>query len=128
MTLIVQTTAAAQAPLQTDLLRNSVHRLQGYDRVITGAILGGSTAVGDTQVALFVSDVQVAELVNLQGAGQPLTGYAMFPVDAFVPAGSELRALVTKAPTGNPITIYIEIDESGASGGGMMDDGGIVLV
>ena len=125
MTLIVQSTAAAQAPLQTDLLRNSVHRLQGYDRVITGAILGGSAATGDTQVALFVSDVQVAELVNLYQ--QPLSGYAMFPVDAFVPAGAELRAIVTKAPTTNPIIIYIEIDESGG-GGGMMDDGGVVVI
>lgn len=121
MTLIAQSTAASDAPLQTDLLVNSVHRLQGYDRVITGAILGGSTAVGDTKVALFVSDVQVAELLNIAN-DSPLTGYTMFPVDAFVPAGAELRAIVTDAPATNAINLYIEIDESPAAGGDGMGE------
>lgn len=114
MTLIVQTAAAADAPLQTDLLRNSIHRLASEDREITGAILGGSTAAGDTKIQLFVGDVQVAELVNIlltgNGAGT-LTGYTLFPIDAIVPGGAELRAIVSDAPTGNPVTLYIEIDE-----------------
>ena len=118
MTLIAVSSAAASAPLQTDLLRDSVHRLQGYDRMITGAILGGSSTAGDTKIALFVSDVQVAELLNLSN-DQPLSGYAMFPVDAFVPGGAEMRAIVTDAPTTNPINLYIEVDESGGAGGGM---------
>ena len=124
MTLIAVSAAAADAPLQTDLLRDSVHRLQGYDRMITGAIMGGSSAVGDTKIALFVSDVQVAELLNLSN-DQPLSGYTMFPVDAFVPAGAEMRAIVTDAPSANPVNLYIEVDESPDMGG---SDDGVMLI
>jgi len=115
MTLIAQTSAASDAPLQTDLLRNSVHRLQGVPRMITGAALGGSAAAGDTKVAIFVSDMQVAEIVNLSDAAP--SGYQMFPVDAFVPSGSEIRAIITDAPSTNPITLYLEVDETDAMGG-----------
>lgn len=106
--LITQSTAAAQAPLQTDLLRNSIHRQSGADRIITGAAIGGSAAAGDCAVDLYVSDINIATLYNFSTLP---SFYQMYPADAYVPAGSEIRAVVIDAPQTNPLLLVIQIDD-----------------
>lgn len=115
MTLI-QERSAANAAVQTDLLVNSVHRLSGQNRMITGGALCSPTAAanpGTGIVNIFVADVLVATLVNNKD-GAPLA-YEMFPIGAYVPAGSELRAIVTEAAGGsNVLLLALEIDEVGS--------------
>lgn len=115
MTLITQAAAASEATLQTDLLRNSVHRLAGYDRVITGVAFSGSDAAGDAAVEVYVSDVLVGTFYNFKegstGSGGPASAYQMYPTDAYVPAGSEIRATVIDAPATNPVLLVMELDE-----------------
>ncbi len=111
MPLITQQASAAVAVIQYDLLVNSIHRLSSMDREITGAGLTGSAAKGDTQVDLYVSEVNIASLKNSDTGAGGLTGLQLYPIDADVPAGAELRAVVVEAPASNPITLIIEIDD-----------------
>lgn len=130
----------------TDLLRNSVHRLSPEDRLITGAyiqVLAQNTANGigasaNANVALFVSDVLVADIwahahaavqPNLAPAAtgaldnqalvsQPAEGYNLYPVEAYVPAGSEIRAIVNStsltAADSLSIIVTIQLDQEDA--------------
>jgi len=114
--LIQVTSTLAQSPIGSDLLRNSVFRLSDADRAVTGAYLqqtGSPTMRGAIQ--LFVSDILIADLQANDDAAQ---GLQMFPIDAPVYSGSELRALVTSPITGGDAMILtIQIDE-------MMEDEG----
>ena len=110
--------AAAEATAQTDLLRNSIHRLSNNDRVVVYAGLGGGSAAGDTEVELYVGDISVATLLNL--ATTPITGYQALPVDAYLPAGVELRAIVrTAVPSGQTGYLFLELDDVYAEDQGM---------
>lgn len=109
-TIITIKTAAAQAGAQTDLLRNSIHRLKSNDRNVMNIALSGGTAAGDTGGSLFVGDQNVADLTNLNTT--PPTGYELIPLDAYLPGGTELRFIITDAPPSNT-TVYLvlEIDD-----------------
>ncbi len=104
-------TPVANAPVNYDLLNSSIHRLSGYDREITGGWLyymGGTNTVAG-QVDVYVSDVNVATLI---GASTVAGGLNLIPIDADVPAGSEIRAIVTTATTGSTsIVMTLQIDE-----------------
>lgn len=107
MTLISQSFTATGAPDTTDLLLNSVHRLAPVDREVTGAGLQASNT--QLYVDLFASDV----LIGRFHGQTAVTGVqTTFPVDALVPQGAELRAIVGGQP-GTAIggIIYIQIDD-----------------
>ena len=91
--------ATAYPPLQTDLLRNSVFRLSDIDREVTGAFVQAinSTNNNTGRVSLYVSDVLIA---NIDGQTLPADGLKLFPVDAVIPGGSELRAIVEEQVKG----------------------------
>lgn len=97
---------------QQDLLANSIHRLSGYDREITGAWLQytGSSITNGGAVDLYVGDVNLATLIG-QSAGAG--GLNLIPVDGDVPGGNELRAIVTVPPAGSSpgLVISMQIDE-----------------
>lgn len=122
MTLITQTVPAETAA-QTDLLRNSVHRLSSLDRMVNGSqfVQTSGTLTANTIVQLFVADVLIGEVVATTQAGA-LSGYALYPVDAEVPAGAELRAILqTAIPASSTAILLIEIDEL------MDDDQGAIM-
>lgn len=122
-TIINLKTAAAQAGAQTDLLVNSLHRLSNNDRVVVYAGIGGGTAAGDTEVQLYVGDVNVATLINLNTT--PITGYEALPLDAYLPAGVELRARVTDPPPSNTtLFLFLEIDDVLEDAGMGMEEAG----
>lgn len=105
--LIQISSTAANSAIQTDLLRNSIHRLSSQDRAITGAYLQAtSTAVTGS---LFVADVSVADLVAQSSAPQ---GLQLFPVDSMIPGGDELRFIINSQDS-TPVatTITVQIDE-----------------
>lgn len=127
----------------TDLLRNSVHRLSPDDRLITGAYIqvlaqnsgGGVGPSANANVALFVSDVLVADIWAHAHAGvfpnsfpaatgaldnqflvsMPAEGYNLYPVEAYVPAGSEIRAIVNSTSLSSSdslsVVVTIQLDE-----------------
>lgn len=107
--------------VQTDLLRNSVHRLSPEDRFITGAYMQAISTASQTSmvasVALFVSDILVADLVYDSGTQSSGTldsgkaeGYNLFPVESFCPAGSEIRAIVNTGSNLDTVIITIQLD------------------
>ena len=97
---------AANSAIQTDLLRNSIHRLSSYDRYITGAFFAASDPA--VTGSLFVGDVSVADLVANATAA---LGLNMFPVDSEIPAGEELRFIInSQAATAVPTVITVQID------------------
>ena len=101
------------AAAQDDLLRNSVFRLADEDREITGAYVetqGSSTLTNKGRVSLFIGTELAANLDGQQNAAQ---GLQLFPIDAIIPGGAELRAIVDIAPAGGTTTttVTIQIDE-----------------
>ena len=107
--MLIQIQSANGVAAQTDLLASSIHRLSSYDRVITGAWLEktGSSATG--AIDLYVGDVNVA---SLAGSTTAATGYGLFPVDAELPAGAELRAITTTgAVSAGALIITIQLDD-----------------
>lgn len=110
MPLITQKASSTVAVAQYDMLVNSIHRLSSNTRYIRGAGLGGSTAAGDCSVDLYVADVNVASLTNVVTTSGGPTGYELFPIGVYVPAGAELRAIVTDAAEAT-VVLTIELDD-----------------
>lgn len=111
ITQIASTTEAAQA--QLDLLRNSIHRLAGSDRIINGAAIAGGSAAGAILVEIYVGDVNVATLANQSTTLQVPRGYELYPLEAVVPGGAELRAIIAKPDAGTAVglVLVIELDD-----------------
>lgn len=105
------TAVETQPAVGTDLLRNSVFRLSDEDREITGAFLGEAAAEGTATVraSLYVSDIVVADLIY---GGQTPEGYQLFPVDAEVPGGSEIRCIITTGASGAvAVSLVLQVDQ-----------------
>lgn len=96
------------AQVGADLLINSIHRLQGYDRDLEGLGLAALAEAGSGALQFFVGDVLVATLYA-QGTTAP-QGYELVPVDAVVPAGSELRAIVREAFSASSTGVILVIE------------------
>lgn len=105
--LAEQSVAAATAVVGYDLLTNDPLRQSEATRRIRKAGLAGSAAALDTKVELKVGNTTVATLFNVS-TGAVLTDAHMRGVGARVPAGVEVRAVVTDAPATNPINIVVE--------------------
>lgn len=99
--------AAATAVTDYDLMQDERQQVVSYDRVLTGLMLTGSAAAGDTVIRLFVEDVMIGEYANTStGEGtidadlQPLENIA-------VPGGSKIHAIVVDPPSTNPIILKL---------------------
>lgn len=80
---------------------------------MTGAQLvqTSGTLTANTICQLYVADVLIGEVVATNDTGA-LSGYALYPVDAEVPAGAELRAILqTSIPALATAILLVEIDE-----------------
>lgn len=111
MTLIAQPSGTTVA-VNDDLLINSVHRLSSEDREISGAGYqnAGTGYPGIVFVDLFASDVLIGRFYAQSAVSGVQT---LFPVDAFLPSGTELRGIVGGTIPGSQIggVLYIQIDE-----------------
>lgn len=104
--------AAATAVVGYDLLKDERQQVVSYDREIWGLMLTGSAAAGDCTVDLYIEDVYVGTYANTStGEGQINTD--LQPIsDLYVPAGSKIHAIVSDAPSTNPIILKLFWDEA----------------
>jgi len=97
--------AAASAPIDTDILKDSEIRSKMAGRRIRKVGLAGSAAAGDTKVELKRGGTTIAILYNTS------TGFPkhddMFEPNEAVPTGEELHAIVRDAPATNPINLTV---------------------
>ncbi len=101
--------AAATAVVGFDLMRDQEVSVSGGDRVITGAAIMGSAAAQDTEVHLKVGLVTVSKLLN-RTTGAPNMDDVV-PLEAVVPAGDRIAAVVVDAPATNPINMKLMYEE-----------------
>jgi hypothetical protein len=101
--------AAATAVVGYDLAAGTIWQQIGEDRALNGFALKGSGAANDTKVDLFIDTVKVGEFYNGN------TGFPnmddLIPLDAFVPANSQIHIYVTDAPATNPINAMISWED-----------------
>lgn len=102
--------AAATAIVGYDLLQAQVFARSPNDRIITGIGVKGSAAAGDTVVDLYVDETRIGTFSNIS-TGVPNNDDLMALEDLFVPAGAQLRCIVTDAPATNPINILISLED-----------------
>lgn len=101
--------AAATAVLGYDLLQSNINNLATSPRMLTRAGLAGSATALDSAVDLMVGRIVVATLYNV-ATGAVLTDAHMRDINALVPGGEQVRAVVTDAPATNPLNIVVEFD------------------
>jgi len=98
--------AAASAPVDTDLLRDSEIRSRPNTRRLKKSGFTGSAAAGDTKVELKAGSNTLAILYNTN-TGYPKADADMMEINELVPANVELHAIVRDAPATNPINLSI---------------------
>jgi len=119
--IIYQSVAAATAVVGHDLLLSEVHRTSQRPRALRKIEYLGSAAVGDTSIDLFIGAQFIARLPNV-ATGLAFKNLDMFEVNALVPAGVEMRALVVDAPATNPVAVMLIMEDlpSGGMGGNVV--------
>jgi len=101
--------AAASAGIGIDILSGEVWARSPRNRVLNGVSLTGSAAAGDTEVDLYIDTVLISNFFNnALGFGNIDD---LLPQNAVVPAGAQLRMLVTDAPTTNPINAILGLED-----------------
>lgn len=108
MALFVVQRAAANAPVGSDLISGETWRISNAPRRLTGVMLTGSAAAGDTKVSLFAGNLRIGEFYN-SAMGSPQALRDTFRVAAIIPGGMPLVAQVDDAPATNPIYLGVEI-------------------
>lgn len=121
MAFVYEKLAAKDAVSQRDMMLNSVFRQSPRNRMIRDALVAGSASSGDAEVTLYIGEKLVARLPNgVSGASPDIKGLDFFPIGAMVPAGAEIRAIITDAAATNPLAIVMNIDDVGGGGGESM--------
>ncbi len=95
--------AAATAVVGYDILQDVKWKRENYNRVLIGIGFGGSAAVGDTALDLFINGIKVGEFVNLVLLW-PSKDYIL-PTRIPVPANALMECKVTDGATTNPINV-----------------------
>lgn len=114
MALVFEKLAASQATAQTDMMLNSVFRQSPRTRVIQDVYLVGSSNAADAEVTLYVGEKILARVPNAIGGANPgIKGLDFFPLGALVPAGAEIRAIITVAAATNPLILVMNIADTG---------------
>lgn len=104
------TIAAATAVLDYDLVQAKRTRQAPNDRALTGLALGGSAAVGDCAVDVFIDTAYVGRFYNTR-TGFPNNDDLLVMDNLYWPAGGILTAVVVDAPATSPMNfMYSWID------------------
>jgi len=103
--------AAATAVVGYDLFVNQVFARAPNDRIITGVGVKGSAAALDTLVDLYVDETRIAGGLANISTGVPNNDDIMSMEDLYVPAGAQLRCIITDAPSTNPINVIISLED-----------------
>jgi len=108
MGFFVTQTAAATAVLGYDLLVNSQVSNSSQNRILQGACLTGSTAIGDAAVDVYIDSLRIATIYNSKLLAPNIDD--IIPIDnLIVPAGAILHAYVIDAPSTNPVFMGLSL-------------------
>lgn len=101
--------AAATLTVGVDAFRNERKRVSSRPRIMTGIAVVGSAAINDTEVDIYIEDHYVGRFRNSHaGVVGVDRAYDVKPVGSkFIPAGSQVAAIVTDAPATNPLLIEV---------------------
>lgn len=102
--------AAATAVVGYDLLVGTVYARGPKHRTINAVGLKGSAAAGDTIVDIYVDEVRIGTFQNT-GTGIPNKDDLFMTERNIIPAGAQLRAVVTDAPATNPINLMVTLED-----------------
>lgn len=103
----VESVEAATAVVGYDLLKEAYFNQLTENRVIRGIGVAGSTAIGDTEIEVFIDQVKVGNYYNTR-LGFPNED-DMVKLEALgVPGGARIHAYVVDAPATNPIQVRLE--------------------
>ena len=100
--------AAATAIVGADLLTGEVFARAPQNRVLMGIAMTGSAAEGDSAADVYIDEVRVSALYN----GNLLfpDNDDLLPLEALgVPAGAQLRVIVTDAAATNPLACMVAL-------------------
>lgn len=110
MATIEVSVAAATAVVGYNLLTNKPEvASSNVPRALTGAALAGSAAAQDTEVSLRVGMVEIARLLNQVTGG--FTKDHLRTLDAYIPPGMPISAIVLDAAATNPIQLSLELED-----------------
>lgn len=102
--------AAATAVVGYDLLVNEVHARSPKHRTLNAVALKGSAAAMDTIVEMYIDEVRVGKFGNT-GTGVPNKDDLFMTERNIIPAGAQIRAIVTDAPATNPIQVMLTLED-----------------
>lgn len=100
------TVTAAVALAGYDLFRDQTWRVSAKPRRLYGVGVCGSTAAGDCAFDLFVDQYHVGRFYVL-AAGWPTKDHVIPLKGNLVPPGATISAIMTVAPTTNPINVIL---------------------
>jgi len=99
---------AAVAVVGYDLFQNTTWQVSSKPRVIKAIAGVGSTAINDCEFDFFVEDKLIGHFYNSRaGVLAPLQEDIIPLGNRFVPVGSKISAIMTVAPTANPINVIV---------------------
>ena len=109
MSLLYESHAAAIAVLGFDLAAVSVLRQSANNRRLVAGGMAGSAAALDAEADVFIGREKVGTLFNTSLAAVQRDD--MFRLDSMVPAGVEIRIIVTDAATTNPLQVALDLQD-----------------
>ncbi len=103
--------AAATAVVGYDLLTAEPQARSPKNRALMSVAYTGSAVIGDTKIDMFIDEVRVGSFYN-SALLTPQTDRDRQALEAlFVPAGAQLRAIVTDAPASNPVYLQVGLQD-----------------
>ncbi len=103
--------AAATAVVGYDLLTGEPQARSPKNRALMSIAFTGSAVIGDCKVDVYIDEVRVGSFFN-SALLTPQTNRDRQMLEAlFVPAGAQLRVIVTDAPASNPVFVQLGLQD-----------------
>lgn len=103
------TTTAAVAVVGADLWTGEVWARAPYDRILRSIAVAGSAVILDFEAALSIDEVRVGNFTNTALLAPQADRDTMDLGDLGVPAGAQLRLVVTDAAATSVINTQVEL-------------------
>jgi len=100
--------AAATAVVGFDLFAGEVWARTPNNRILQGTALCGSAVVGDSEVEFYIDEVRVSQMFNI-ALLFPDNDQLLPLENLFIPAGSQLRAIVRDAPATSVLNAMVAV-------------------
>lgn len=103
---------AVVAIVGADLFAGEVYARSPQDRVLNGVAYTGSAVIGDTEIDLFIDEIRVGSFFN-SALLTPQSDRDMMGLESLgVPAGAQLRAIVTDAAATSVVYTQVALEDA----------------